>query len=194
MFNSLSQTLIKIISPGVPDFYQGSELWNLSLVDPDNRRPVDYQMRKQFLSDIKEKFSDSPKKLTAELLNTKTDGRIKLFLIWKALKVKAENKTLFQKGAYKLLQVEGKHKENVIAFARSYDTEFMITIVPRFLTQIISENQLPIGKQWQDTHITSDFNPANWINCITDQQLHAQKKIYISDALSDFPVCLLKTQ
>ena len=96
ILNSLSQTLIKITSPGVPDFYQGSELWDLSLVDPDNRRPVDFEKRRAMLAGIREQDDADIGRLVQDLLATREDGRIKLFLIYRALKAKKANREIFR--------------------------------------------------------------------------------------------------
>ena len=90
MLNSLSQTLIKIASPGVPDFYQGTELWDLSLVDPDNRRPVDFEKRCAMLASIREQEDSNIGRLIQDLLSTREDGKIKLFLIYRALKARRD--------------------------------------------------------------------------------------------------------
>jgi (1->4)-alpha-D-glucan 1-alpha-D-glucosylmutase len=193
IFNSLSQSLIKITSPGIPDIYQGCELWNFSLVDPDNRRPVNYERRKKLLNEIRTKSSKDLPGLLNELLETKEDGRIKLFLTWKALSVRKGLLALFQKGSYQPLEVQGSLKDQVIAFARRYKNQYAITVTARFLTEVISVNQLPIGQElWADTALVFDFKSTDGIkNCITEKALIAKNKIYLADALADFPVCLL---
>jgi (1->4)-alpha-D-glucan 1-alpha-D-glucosylmutase len=188
VFNSLSQLLIKITSPGFPDFYQGSELWDLNLVDPDNRRPVDYERRKRILNEIKNS-SD----IVGEVLSTKEDGRIKMFLMWKALEVRKKFSDLFQKGDYQPLEAQGSFKNNVIAFARTYEKQFVITIAPRFFTEIISEDQLPMGEEmWKDTALVlNDKLSQEMKNIMTGKIVSLQKYIYLAQALEDFPVCLL---
>ena len=188
IFNSLSQLLIKVTSPGIPDFYQGCELWDLNLVDPDNRRPVDYEKRKYLFNEIKNS-SD----MIQKLLSKKEDGRIKMFLMWKALAVRKNSPDLFQKGDYQPLEIQGAFKDNVIAFARTYEKQFIITVAPRFFTDIISEDQLPLGETvWKDTSVVLDNKfSQNMTNCITGKSLHAEDKIYLAQALQDFPACLL---
>jgi (1->4)-alpha-D-glucan 1-alpha-D-glucosylmutase len=119
IFNSLSQTLLKIASPGIPDIYQGTELWDFSLVDPDNRRPVDFETRQSYLKAIKEQVKTDIFKLIDDLFATKENGRIKLFLIFQALKARNEHLKVFQEGSYLPLEVHGKFKEHIIGFARS---------------------------------------------------------------------------
>lgn len=117
MLNSLSQTLIKIASPGVPDFYQGTDLWDLSLVDPDNRRPVDFELRRAMLAGIREQEDSNIGRLIQELLSTRMDGRIKLFLIYRALKARKTHREIFREGAYLPLGAAGRFRGHVIAFA-----------------------------------------------------------------------------
>ena len=94
IFNSLSQILLKLTAPGIPDFYQGTELWDLNLVDPDNRRPVDFKIRDAHLKYIEQRQNDLTA-LTKELMAAKEDGRIKLFLIYQALKARKKSQSLF---------------------------------------------------------------------------------------------------
>lgn len=118
VLNSLSQTLIKITSPGLPDFYQGTELWDFSLVDPDNRRPVDFRKRKKLLQRIRGVEEDEILGFIEELLANKEDGRIKFFLIFRALRVRGEKRDIFQQGEYLPLGVGGRWREHIVAFAR----------------------------------------------------------------------------
>jgi (1->4)-alpha-D-glucan 1-alpha-D-glucosylmutase len=119
ILNSLSQTLLKITAPGVPDFYQGTELWDLSLVDPDNRRPVDFQQRWTWLQDIKQRCQIDILSLISELIANCEDGRIKLFLIIRALAARNKHLELFQQGAYIPLEVIGQYQDRIVAFANT---------------------------------------------------------------------------
>lgn len=196
IFNSLSQTLLKITSPGVPDFYQGTELWDFSLVDPDNRRPVDFETRQSYLKEIKEQVKTDILKLVDELLATKEDGRIKLFLIVQALKARCENLKVFQEGDYLPLEVTGKFKENILAFARSDGNRMSITITPRFLTSLIQPGEYPLGQQvWGDTCIQLPKEaPAVWKDAITNLMVKTDGNLLIGEALTSFPVALLISQ
>jgi (1->4)-alpha-D-glucan 1-alpha-D-glucosylmutase len=113
MLNSLSQTLLKMTAPGVPDFYQGTELWDLSLVDPDNRRPVDYAKRKRFLDELKRGEQADRAGLLRDLLCHWQDGRVKQYLIYQTLNFRREHAELFQRGSYLPLVAAGKFRENV---------------------------------------------------------------------------------
>ncbi|BAY31994.1 malto-oligosyltrehalose synthase [Nostoc carneum NIES-2107] len=193
IFNSLSQTLLKIVAPGVPDFYQGTELWELSLVDPDNRRLVDFEQRRSYLSDIKQQIKTDILSLIQELLTAKTDGRIKLFLTVQALKARIDYLQLFQDGEYLPVEIHGTHADHIIAFARHQGNQTAIAIAPRFLTSLIQPGEYPLGESvWQDTHLQlPKVTSANWKNVITQQSLEATEKLSISAALAHFPVALL---
>ncbi len=193
ILNSLSQTLIKITSPGVPDFYQGSELWDLNLVDPDNRRPVDFDQRRAMLADIREQEEADLGRLVPDLLAASADGKIKLFLIYRALQAKKAHRELFRAGAYLPLESAGRFRSHVIAFAWRYQRQWALVMAPRFLSRLIPEGGFPLGKQvWQDTElIIPDGAPAAWRNVITGEALSAGQALSVGDVLLNFPVALL---
>jgi (1->4)-alpha-D-glucan 1-alpha-D-glucosylmutase len=161
--NSLSQTLLKIASPGIPDFYQGSELWDFSLADPDNRRPVDYEIRSAWLDWLKSHSRPE------DLLGNWTDGRIKMFLIWKALNFRQRHSELFLSGDYIQLRTNGPHAGNIIAFARRTEDDWVVVAVPRLSSQITRAGSFPTGQGvWSDTFI--DFpedGPQQFRNVFT---------------------------
>ncbi|KAM3096064.1 malto-oligosyltrehalose synthase [Phormidesmis sp. 146-35] len=190
IFNSLSQTLLKITAPGVPDFYQGVELWELSLVDPDNRRPVDFEQRRSLLKDLKSRATKDLPALLSDLLDTRQDGRIKLFLTFQALQARKDYLELFQQGDYLPLEVTGRFKDHVIAFARRFADRYAVTIVPRFLTDVTEPGKPPIGSVWQDTYIQLPAS-TNWKDVISGQSLESGKNIEITQVLQHFPVALL---
>jgi (1->4)-alpha-D-glucan 1-alpha-D-glucosylmutase len=192
IFNSLSQTLLKITASGVPDFYQGTELWELSLVDPDNRRPVDFEQRLAFLKEIKEKAKTDVLKLIDELFASKEDGRLKLFLIARVLEARKQNLEVFQEGDYIPLEVDGKFKDRIVAFARSHENRVAITIVPRLLTNLVREGEYPLGEVWDDTQLKLPQGmPSAMKDAITSQSLTANGTVLIGEALKHFPVALL---
>ena len=190
-FNSLSQTLLKITCPGIPDFYQGTELWNLNLVDPDNRRPVNFWERQKLLSEISK---IEPSK-AASLLDSYGDGKAKLYLIYRALEFRKKMKELFCKGAYIPLAVEGVHQENVIAFSRRKGNFSAVVVVPRFLTGLIKPQSSwrNDGFKWADTCIQLPPNaPSKWTDALTERTIHTQSNyLPASDVSSVFPVALL---
>lgn len=193
IFNSLSQTLLKATAPGVPDVYQGTEFWDLSHVDPDNRRPVDFDLRISVLRDIKEKAQKDIPNLIGELFSTRSDARIKLFLINRILEARKENRELFQEGDYLPLEVTGKFKDNVVAFARKYGDKVAIAIAPLFLTSVVKPGEDPLGEAvWNDTRIELPPGmPSVWKDAITAQTIQANGKVLIGEALKHFPVALL---
>ena len=193
ILNSLSQTLIKITSPGVPDFYQGSELWDLNLVDPDNRRPVDFDQRRAMLAGIRAQEKADIGRLVPDLLATSADGKIKLFLIYRALQAKKAHRELFRAGAYLPLESAGRFRSHVIAFAWRYQRQWALVIAPRFLSQLIPEGDFPLGRHvWQDTEVVMpDGAPAAWRNVITGEALSAGQALSVGDVLLNFPVALL---
>ena len=193
LLNSLSQTLIKITSPGVPDFYQGAELWDLNLVDPDNRRPVDFQKRKALLRDIQRADQDDTLEFIETLLAEGGDGRIKLFLIYKALKARNQVSGLFQQGRYIPLETAGRFRDHVIAFARNQGKEWALTIAPRFLTHLVREGEYPLGPEiWQNTVVLlPESGPTTWADAITDRVVKSEGRLSMGDIFRFFPVSLL---
>ncbi|HBW56475.1 MAG TPA: malto-oligosyltrehalose synthase [Oscillatoriales bacterium UBA8482] len=193
IFNSLSQTLIKITSPGLPDFYQGTELWDFSLVDPDNRRPVDYQKRMEYLKEIKTRSQKNILSLIEELKQTPEDGKIKLFLTTQALAIRQQYLEVYQQGTYIPLEVTGEYWEHILAFGRTYGQTIMITVVPRFLTNLVEPKQFPVGNNvWKDTAITLPEDWTNdWKETITNQLVKWDNSLKIGDILTVFPVAVL---
>src|SRR5262249_49646108 len=119
-FNSLAQVLLKLTCPGVPDVYQGAELWDFSLGDPDNRRRVDYARRRELLADLKKRVAGAGKEmvpLVGDLLSRWQDGCVKLYLIWRMLTVRREHERLFAEGDYQALPATGAKAEHLCAFS-----------------------------------------------------------------------------
>jgi (1->4)-alpha-D-glucan 1-alpha-D-glucosylmutase len=192
--NSLAQTLIKITSPGIPDFFQGSELWDLSLVDPDNRRPVDFDIRKTFLTEIMKLEGD--KNFLMNLMAKPESGKIKLFLSYRALFARRENQSLFEKGDYIPLRAEGTHADRVFGFARRDESSWAITIIPRLLTNLVTEGEYPLGeKVWENTSFTMPEGcPSIWENAITGEKLRVEDRLHVSEVFTSFPVALILAQ
>ncbi|WP_036484905.1 malto-oligosyltrehalose synthase [Myxosarcina sp. GI1] len=189
IYNSLSQVLVKNTAPGVPDLYQGAELWELSLVDPDNRRPVNYQQRSDLLAEIKQQKDKNILDLCQKLIATKADGKIKLFLTYQLLQTRKEHSEIFQNGNYVPLEVTGKYRNHIIAFARNHEGRTIIAVAPRFLTSVIKPEQLPLGVDvWEDTSINLSYK--NWYNAIDGQSISKENPL-VGDILNNFPVGLL---
>jgi (1->4)-alpha-D-glucan 1-alpha-D-glucosylmutase len=204
MFNSLSQVLLKITSPGVPDFYQGTELWNFSLVDPDNRRPVDYGRRVQMLDHIQRREKEIPlSALTDSLTIDMESGIVKLYLVYKALKYRTEKRELFERGEYLPLEVMGEKAANICAFARRIGNERTIVAVPRFFTSLLAQpKDLPLGKEvWGDSRLIVAIadHGARYKNIFTDEIVTAEKyndanALRLSEMFSHFPVAMIERQ
>jgi (1->4)-alpha-D-glucan 1-alpha-D-glucosylmutase len=202
MFNSLSQTLLKIASPGVPDFYQGSETWNYRLVDPDNREPVDYSFRKEMLEELKRRESKTPlHELARDLTANKENGRIKLYLTYKALNYRNMNKDLFEQGEYLPLEVMGEKRDNVCAFVRRTGDAKAIVVVPRFFARLIPlSGDPPLGEAvWTDSFIVIPMAEpgASYRNIFTGETLTARyhndaNSLFLSEVLGNFPVAVLE--
>lgn len=202
IFNSLSQTLLKITSPGIPDIYQGNELWDFSLVDPDNRRYVDYRIRTDLLEELLRMEATIGLLATSrEVVANRTDGRIKLHLTGKALNFRRENRELFETGKYVPLVVEGTRREHICAFERSVSDSSMVVVVPRLCSRLMTDsNGLPLGPEvWQDTRIITPFHTAesSYRTIFTGEKVEIdhQKESFglmVSDVLADYPVALLE--
>ena len=187
--NSLSQTLLKLTAPGVPDIYQGAELWDLSLVDPDNRRPVDFGLRRQLLD------SDTSRD-AADLLADWRSGAIKLSIVLKALQARAEQPTLFTTGNYASLDTGGAQKGSILASLRSDGTQAAITIVPIRASTLLSGHDQPqvAPESWGDTYLTLPPERAGrqWRNVFTGETISATNgRLRIAEILAQFPVALL---
>jgi (1->4)-alpha-D-glucan 1-alpha-D-glucosylmutase len=197
MWNSLAQTLLKITSPGVPDFYQGTELWDFSLVDPDNRRPVDFAMRVLLLEELQRLESKGQLSLVRELLAQPQDGRIKLYVLYTALNYRRAQRNLFTQGAYLPLTASGARQDHVVAFARRFDNLWALVAVPRLVmtlspsakifawlrvridrfprlaTKLSPSPKPPVGKQlWKETLLhLPDGAPNGWHNVFTGEDV-----------------------
>jgi (1->4)-alpha-D-glucan 1-alpha-D-glucosylmutase len=202
LYNSLSQTLLKICSPGVPDFYQGTELWDFSLVDPDNRRPVDHNKRMDMLAGLKEQETKGTAvELAWDLSLNREDGRIMLYVVYKALNFRKANRAFFEQGEYLPLAAEGTRSGSICAFARKAPGGMIIVAVHRFLTKVISGGaSVPFGKAvWEDTQllISDGEEGSKFRNIFTNEVLSAvtqdgKTRLPVADIYSCFPVALLE--
>ena len=198
MINGLAQTLLKIISPGIPDFYQGSELWDLRLVDPDNRQPVDFTKRASILEALQQQSRANPG-FAAELARNWEDGRIKLYTIWKALNFRWEHWPLFAKGDFVELKATGPCAEYVLAFLRHHDRKWALFIAPRWLARAQETNRGDIASVFRDTTIRLPQGaPQLWENIFTGETISShgadRKSMEVGKALRHFPVALLSSE
>lgn len=202
-FNGLAQLLLKLTCPGVPDTYQGTELWDFSLVDPDNRRPVDYAKRRALLADLKQR--SEPGKdlwpLARDLLSSICDGRIKLYLLYRVLTCRRAHERLFLEGSYVPLEAAGGKQQHVCAFLRQLGDEAVIVVAPRLVLQLCDGiEQQPLGdKVWGDTRIVLPEEQRGWSyrHLLTGDTLTAivqegKVGLPLAGVLGHFPVALLE--
>ena len=192
--NSLAQVLLKITAPGNPDFYQGNELWDCSLTDPDNRRPVDFKKRASLLESLQRAAGESPQ--LASLLNNWADGRVKLFLSNKALEFRRSHAELFRKGDYVPLSASARISQHVCGFLRTHKKEALLVAVPRFTTALVEPAEFPLGaKVWRKNALTLPRGTARqWCNVFTGERIKlgaGSRQILLSEIFSQFPVALL---
>src|SRR5262249_44874229 len=186
MLVSLSQALLKVASPGVPDYYQGTELFDFSLVDPDNRRPVDYALRRRYLD---EDVAD-PGALLASL----PDGRAKLHIIRKGLAVRGAHPGLFNGGQYVPLHADAGREENIVAFALRRNGSAVIAVAPRLFAPLMREDDpAPIGERvWGAAGIALPNGLlGKFQNVLTGEGFDLQQGLPIARLLARFPVALL---
>jgi (1->4)-alpha-D-glucan 1-alpha-D-glucosylmutase len=200
VLNSLAQTLLKTCAPGVPDFYQGTELWAFTLVDPDNRRPVDYEERRRVLAGLKDAAGDGDVSEFAEgLLEEYEDGRVKMYVTARALNLRRERAELFARGAYVPLEARGRRAENVVAFARSLDGEAAVAVAGRFFTRlgVGREGRLRLGREaWGDTTLSlGGVGGGRFRDVLTGREFDAGEgesaALEVGSLLSPLPVALL---
>ena len=201
-FNGLGQVLLKLTSPGVPDLYQGNESWDFSLVDPDNRRPVDYAARRDALRAVKvlhEKRGAA--KCAQSLLDSLQSGQIKLYLTWKTLALRREAESLFRDGDYLPLKIHGDEPDRVCAFARHFGGETLLVVVPRLLGGLMGEDgRLPVGLSvWGDTWIElpPERMHGQWTNVLVEQTVTTREfgeasGLALAQVLGTFPYALLR--
>ena len=198
MINGLSQTLLKIAAPGVADFYQGSELWDLRLVDPDNRGPIDFTTRTGALNEIAGTKGKAAELVPRSLLDRWCDGHIKLSLIWKALRFRRDHAPLFHEGEFVPLEAAGCHAENVISFVRRAGGKSVLVTVPRWLSQLSAGTQAP-QFDWCDTRIVLPPNsPQRWRNILTNGEVQPLTQsdglcVSAADLFRQFPVAFFES-
>ena len=195
MMNGLSQTLLKIVCPGVPDCYQGAELWDLRLVDPDNRGAIDYRRRQAALTDL-QRNQETPE----DLLISWRDARVKLHVAKQALSARKQYADLFVKGTYLPLAASGPHADRIVAFGREYQGAWLVSAFPRCIASV----QAPIigsdlrSQFWKDTVVTLPKGaPSKWINRLGGKAPLAISaragNVSLGEAFRDFPLALLQT-
>ena len=199
--NALSQTLIKLTAPGVPDVYQGNELWDFSLVDPDNRRPVDFDLRKRLLEDLQRLKPSSVRSLLED--GAWQDGRPKLYLTWKALGLRRESPALFESGEYIPLEAFGERADHLVAFARRRGREWAITVAPRLCAGLLNEEGALMfaPESWAGTgvRLPADLIGATYRNVLTGEkvaveEIGGERRLSAASLLRNFTVALLNAK
>ncbi len=201
-WNSLSRTLFQFTSPGTPDLYQGDELWNFALVDPDNRREVDYELRQGLLDELVTRYEsseESRQELLREMVEHPEDGRIKLHAVREALSVRRQFPQLFLESEYHPLSFEGPQSEHLVGFARSFENQAVISIAPRWTTALVPDWQhAPIGEPaWSDTRVSLPTSLAGrrFESMYTREKLTVADDgtLLAADVFANFPIALLVT-
>jgi (1->4)-alpha-D-glucan 1-alpha-D-glucosylmutase len=207
MYNSLAQILLKFMVPGVPDIYQGNELWDFSLVDPDNRRPVDYDHRATMLRALQE-LAGLPLQERVQrvrgLLDSMQDGRIKLYVTWRSLALRQAYPDLFRHGDYYALNAIGQKADHICALARHYQGLEAIVVVPRLIVRLLDKNldkngNEPLGAAvWQDTSVVLPVHkPRPYQNVFTGEEIYPEADggtccLPLAALLTHFPLALLR--
>jgi malto-oligosyltrehalose synthase/4-alpha-glucanotransferase len=194
IFNSLSQLTLKCTCPGIPDLYNGTELWDLHLTDQDNKHPVDFKANFRALKKLKEQYSLHPVKLFSGMLKSPENENIKLWLTHRLLRSRKENPALFSFGDYIPLSIKGNFKNNVMAFARHYKDVWHITIIPLFLSSFEEHGNLvsPQDIDWKSTKvILPDKAPSDWINVFTGRPYSTGQELSVHEIFETSPVGIL---
>jgi (1->4)-alpha-D-glucan 1-alpha-D-glucosylmutase len=200
--HSLSQVLLKMASPGAADVYQGCEFWDLSMVDPDNRRPVDFPARAAALARIKADLAAGrPRAEVARaLFSAPEDGAVKLYVVWIALNHRRANQDLYLRGSYRPVDVSGEHRERVVALQRGFQGRNVIAAAPRLVAGLTGDDatRAPVGPDvWGDTELLlPDSAPTRWRNLLTDQVVEARdgdgrRSLPVGTLFSVLPLALL---
>jgi (1->4)-alpha-D-glucan 1-alpha-D-glucosylmutase len=186
MVNSLAQATLKLTVPGVPDIYQGNEAWDFSLVDPDNRRPVDHAKLRALAEETK-------RSTPGDLLALWRTGGIKLALTQALLRFRREHAALFREGSYEPVEIEGILAQHAIGFLRSHGDDRMLVLVPRFVAHLAWP---PVAAVWDETRVRPAAGVSlggEWRNVATGATVVARPDgaIFLRDAFSDWPVAVL---
>ena len=199
--NSLAQVVLKIAVPGIPDFYQGNELWELSLVDPDNRRPVDYNLRAGYMDALHELAGrEGPAAVCRDVLANFADGRVKLWTTHRALELRQREHAIFRHGEYTALEVAGEHQENVIAFLRRDPSSgrSVLAVLPRFACSLMrGKLEMPLGPAWGNDQLRIPVSPGTrYSNVFTGESVTVpeQQNLPLATLFATYPVALLVSE
>ncbi|TAK75751.1 MAG: malto-oligosyltrehalose synthase [Aquabacterium sp.] len=200
--NSLAMLALKCTAPGVPDVYQGCESWNFSLVDPDNRRPVDYARLRAQLDELKSLCGVGgvlPEDRLRELAAQPADGRIKLYLTWRLLQLRRRHPGLFQSATYHVLPASGPAAAHAVGFGRSHGADWSLTLCGRLLHTLAGGERASLPERWQDTRVSlgaAASQVGDWTDWLSGRRLHVQAgrrgaELRLADALALLPCAVL---
>jgi malto-oligosyltrehalose synthase/4-alpha-glucanotransferase len=191
--NSLAQVVLKFTCPGTPDVYQGCELWDFSFVDPDNRRPVNYEQRRQWLESFEEKSND-PEKLLQELWKNRHDGKIKLWLVQALFKLRRQHPEFFAQAQYIPLKAEGRYRNNIFAFARQYRHTLHVVAIPLHVAQLCKNQEKEITElDWKDTRIIlPEGATSEWEYLLLKIKKTEKRSLPVKNIFNLLPVAILK--
>ncbi len=186
---SLAQTLLRLCVPGVPDTYQGTEFWDLSMVDPDNRRPVDYQARQDALDRMETSWKQQPISLVESLRSDLLNPEIKLFTLYQALKARQQYRPIFEEGSYVPVEVSPSFENHLLAFRRLTESAEALVVIPLNIHSLKTDQHFPLGKAcWQEAELLGIA--GNWQNVFTQQTMNFHQNATVAEILADFPVAL----
>jgi (1->4)-alpha-D-glucan 1-alpha-D-glucosylmutase len=205
LYNSLAQLALKIGAPGIPDFYQGTEIWNFSLVDPDNRRPVDYEWRQRLMDDISRHVAadDARQAFIDELVASPADDRLKLYATTTMLRYRAASRELFEEGGYDSIAIDGARREHVFAFSRAAAGRQVVVAVPRLVAGLQPDATPPIGERvWGDTRLelpprSDDRRPCCFRHVLTGERIStddSRRFLRAADVFARFPIAMLDAE
>jgi (1->4)-alpha-D-glucan 1-alpha-D-glucosylmutase len=187
--------------PGVPDVYQGTELWDLSLVDPDNRRPVDWEARTRALAEVERLRLEPPESLGSAvhgLLERAEDGHVKLHVLYRCLGLRRERPDLFALGAYRPLDTHGARKAHAVAFARTHGSASLVVVVGRLYAALTAGGRRPpLGDAWEDTLVELPRTPGELHNALTGERVRATRSsgkyvARLGEVFARLPVAVLR--
>ncbi|MGV8878679.1 MAG: malto-oligosyltrehalose synthase [Sphingobacteriaceae bacterium] len=194
IMNSLAQVLLKFTSPGVPDVYQGCELWDLSLVDPDNRRPVDYGTCIKYLDDLNASSDEEPLTRMKHLWENRYGASIKMWLVHTLLEIRKQDPDTFSKGAYLPLKVKGKYNNHLIAFARRHERKWYVVVAPLHLAKMAKKQHADLCElDWADTHVVLPAEmPIKYTHLLSNMEGRVEQSLLINNIFKGIPLAVLK--
>ena len=196
IINSLAQVLLKYTCPGVPDVYQGTELWDFSLVDPDNRRPINYEERQRLMEELEARPNEEYENVIKHLWENRYSAKIKLWLILKLANERKQNAEFFNKAYYIPLIIEGELKENILAFARRYEQTWYVIAAPLHLATVCNQQQKELLLiDWNNTRIIlPEDAPADYKHLFSSIKGNYSREIVVKEIFKNLPLAVLKSE